>query len=139
MSKYIEHEGIIVAHTAPHKYAVKIVQQSACATCKAASLCTVAESKEKIIDAETDDTTLSISDNVIVYARTTMGYKALVLAIIIPLFIAIGTLLIVSQFITNELTTGLLTLCVLIPYYIVLWLMRKRLEQQFIFYIKQKI
>lgn len=139
MSKYIEHEGTIVAHTAPYKYAVKIVQQSACATCKAASLCTVAESKEKIIDAETDDTTLHIGDNVIVYARTTMGYKALVLAIVIPLFIALGTLLIVSQFVTNELMTGLLTLCVLVPYYTALWLMRGRLKQVFIFYIKHKI
>ena len=139
MSNYIEHEGIIVAQMSTEKYMVKIVQQSACATCKAATLCTVAESKEKLIEATATTPNYSIGDQVVVYGRTTLGYKALTLAVIIPLAIALTTLLITSYFISNEAVAGLASLAILVPYYGILWLLRNRIKQIFVFYIKPKV
>ena len=139
MRGYIEHEGTIVEQIANEKYMVKIVQQSACATCKAATLCTVAESKEKCIEAIASDINLSIGDQVVIYGRTTLGYKALTLAVIIPLAIALITLLATNHYIGNEAITGISTLAVLVPYYGLLWLLRNKIKRMFVFYIKHKI
>ena len=139
MSNYIEHEGTIIEQIAEDKYMVKIVQQSACSTCKAATLCTVAESKEKCIEAIATDTSLSVGDQVVIYGRTTLGYKALTLAVIIPLAIALTTLLSVSHFTSNEAVAGISTLAILAPYYGLLWLLRKKIKRIFVFYIRHKL
>lgn len=139
MRGYIEHEGTIVEQIADEKYMVKIVQQSACATCKAAALCTVAESKEKCIEAIASDADLSVGDQVVIYGRTTLGYKALTLAVIIPLAIALTTLLATSHYIGNEAIAGISTLAILVPYYGILWLLRNKIKRIFVFYIKHKI
>lgn len=139
MSKYIEHDGTIVAQISPHKYRVKIVQQSACSTCKAASLCTVAESKEKIVEAIAIDNTHTVGDVVVIYGKLSMGYKALFMAMIIPLLLALATLIIVSQLTPNEIISGVASLAILVPYYTILWLMRGKIKQIFNFYIRHKI
>lgn len=139
MNSYIEHDGTIVAQITENKYLVKIVQQSACATCKAAALCTVAESKEKCIEAIAEENSCSIGEQVVIYGRTTLGYKALTLAVIIPLVIALSTLLIVTSLTTNEAIAGVSTLAILAPYYALLWLMRSRIKRIFVFYIRPKI
>lgn len=139
MNSYIEHDGTIVAQITENKYLVKIVQQSACATCKAAALCTVAESKEKCIEAIAEENSYSIGEQVVIYGRTTLGYKALTLAVIIPLVIALSTLLIVTSLTANEAIAGVSTLAILAPYYALLWLMRSRIKRIFVFYIRPKI
>lgn len=136
MREYIEHEGTIIAHTTDNKYSVQIVQQSACATCKAAALCTVAESKEKVVEAFSDGSALTVGQQVTVYGRTSLGYKALVLAVIIPLLLSLTALLIVTQYSGNELAGGLSAFIILVPYYIVLWTMRNKIQRNFIFYVK---
>ena len=138
MSKYIEHDGIIVSQVADDKYAVKIEQRSACATCHAAALCTAAESKEKIIEAYSTSGTLHIGDNVVVYGRTTLGYNALLLSVVMPLIISLLTLLVVSHHAQNELTGGIAALAILVPYYITLACFRGKIQREFVFYIKQK-
>lgn len=138
MSKYIEHDGIIVAQVATGKYTIKITQQSACATCQAAALCNAAESKEKIIEAISTDTTLSVGDDVIVYGRMALGYKALVLAVIIPMFIALTVLFIAMHYTHNELTSGIAALGAMLPYYLILMLLRHKLQRVFVFSVKRK-
>ena len=136
---YIEHDGTIVAQIAENKYLVKIVQQSACATCKAAALCTVAESKEKCIEAISGEKKFAIGEQVEIYGRTALGYKALILAIVIPLAIALTTLLLTTYYTANEAVAGISTLVILVPYYFLLWTMRNKIKQTFVFYIRPKI
>lgn len=137
MSKYIEHNGTVVSQVAKDKFLVKIEQKSACATCHAATLCSAVESKEKLIEAISTDDTLPIGASVTIYGRMILGYKALLLAAIIPLFISLTTLLIAAEYIENELITGLSALAILIPYYILLACFRSKIERQFVFYIKE--
>lgn len=138
MSKYIEHDGVIVSQVAEGKFAVKIVQQSACASCHAAKLCSAAESKDKIIEAQSTDSTLNIGDSVVVYGRAMLGYKALIFMIVIPLVISLLTLVIAEGHTTNELYTGIAALAILVPYYGILACFRKKLQREFIFYVKPK-
>ena len=49
MKDIIEHQGVIASIEEGH-VRVNIVQLAACSGCKARSLCTSSESKEKIID-----------------------------------------------------------------------------------------
>ncbi len=137
MGKYIEHKGIVIAHTETGKYQIKITQLSACASCKVANLCSAAESKEKIIEAYTTHDNIKIGDTVIIYGQKTMGYKALLLAIIIPLIISLLTLVIIQITTHNEIISGLSALLILIPYYSIISLFRNKLQQKFIFYIKE--
>lgn len=138
MGKYIEHNGVIISQIADDKFLVKIEQQSACASCHAAKLCTAAESKEKLIEALSTDTTLRTGDNVVVYGRTSLGYKALTLSVVIPLVISLLTLLIVSHFTHNEAVGGMAALAILIPYYIILACFRKKMQQVFLFHIHKR-
>lgn len=138
MSKYIEHDGIIVSQVASNKFSIKIEQLSACATCQAAALCTAAESKEKLVEAYSTDDTLHVGDRVVVYGRTSLGYKALLLAVVLPLIISLITLIIVSSHTQSEPTGGIAALAVLVPYYLVLACFRGKIQREFVFYIKQK-
>ena len=135
MKKYIKHKGIVIDKSSPTQYAVKILQQSACATCHAASLCSASESKEKIIDAFSHDD-IPMGTEVTVYGEASMGYKALTWAVITPLIIVLVALLLTSHYIDSELISGIIALIMLIPYYGILAMMRKKLQQTFVFYIK---
>lgn len=137
MGSIIEHEGTIIGRISPTKLSVKIVQQSACSACKVAGMCSAAESKEKIIEAYSDDATIAIGDAVIVYGKMALGYKALTLAIVLPLVLSALTLFLVSNATGNDLASGLSALGILVPYYCVLALMRNKLQREFIFRVKR--
>lgn len=139
MRGIIEHEGTIISRVASNKYAVKILQHSACAGCQAATICTAAESKEKIVEAIGNDSSLTVGDNVVVYGNATLGYKAVTLAIALPLIISLLTLLIVTTMCNNEIIGGISALCILLPYYCILYCMRHTLKKEFVFYIKKTI
>ncbi len=137
MSNNIEHEGTVTGIISDDKLSVKIVQQSACTACKAAALCTAAESKEKIVEAYSDDPTIEVGNRVVVYGRLTLGYKALTLAMVIPLFLSLITLLLVYRLTLNEAWSGLAALGILLPYYGCLALIRKQIQRRFTFRVRK--
>ena len=139
MSKYIEHDGIIIAQLPGERYAVKITQQSACASCHAANLCSAADNKEKVIEAMAANTSLAVGDRVVVYGRLTMGYRALLLGVVLPMIIAFATLLLATHITHNELVGGIAALGALVPYYATLWFFKRSLQRTFVFYIKPLI
>ena len=138
MSSKIEHEGTVIGQISPTKLSVKIVQQSACSACKVADVCSAAESKDKIIEAYSDDSTIATGDSVIVYGSMALGYKALVLAIVIPLILSLATLFFVNSTTGNDVASGLSALGILVPYYCILSLMRNKLQREFIFRVKRQ-
>ena len=139
MSKYIEHDGIIIAQLSAEKYAVKITQQSACASCHAAQLCSAADNKEKVIEAFAANTPLAVGNKVVVYGRLALGYRALLLGVVLPMLVAFVTLLLATHITHNELVGGIAALAILVPYYVVLRFFRHTLQRTFVFYIKPLI
>lgn len=92
MSNQISHKGIIdsISRGVVH---VRIVQSGACSSCKVASYCNSAESKEKIIDVKCADTQqYAVGQDVTVMAAPSVGAKAVVLAFIIPTIILLATI-----------------------------------------------
>lgn len=136
MENKISHRGI-VERIEGENIRVKIVQHSACSACKVKSLCSSSESKEKSIDIQTSDASrYKIGEEVMVYAGLSVGRTAVILAFVIPLVLLIISLITSIQVIgMEELSAIGISFLLLILYYVVLALNKKRLNRRFTFYI----
>ena len=137
MQNTIEHQGVIISKD--DKIArVKIEQTSACASCHVKSVCGASDKSEKIIDANIMDDTLKVGDQVTIIGQKSLGIQAVLLAYVLPFVVIIATLFIANIFTTNELIIGSCALTSLIPYFIVLRLMRNKIQAKFQFYAIKK-
>lgn len=136
-NKEITHRGRI-ADITPEVTTVDIISESACASCHARSLCSLSESKSKTIAVPTRGwDNFQPGDEVDVVLKATMGYKAVWLAYVIPLFVLLAVLLCLLKLGKGELLSGLVAIGAVGVYYLVIWLMRGRLQNEYIFNIKK--
>ena len=137
MGAKISHSGIVES-ISDECVKVRILQTSACAGCKVASHCHASESKEKIVDVlnMSDTSRLKVGDDVMVIASRDVANRSLLLGFGIPLLILVGALLFVLQLTGNEGFAALSGLLALIPYYLIIWLCRKKIQQQLAFSIE---
>ena len=119
----ISHIGKIVAIDADF-ITVEIVAESACATCHAAGLCGTADATHKAISVPATVGNWQVGQEVKVFLKRSMGFKAVWLAYAIPLVVLLGVLL------------GLAAIAAVGLYYLVLLLFRDRLRNEYSFYIK---
>ncbi len=134
----IEHEGIVIDVT-PSLVLVRITQHSACSECHAASLCTTAEKKEKIIEVATTGFPVKKGDKVVISMSATAGHRAVWLTSILPLLLLVLTLFFTHLMGASELTLGLAALITMVVYYTILYFYRDRLRNQFKFTLKKII
>lgn len=134
MTNTIEHQGIIISidNNVAH---VKIEQTSACASCHVKTVCGASEKSEKIIDANIISSDLKVGDTVTVIGQKSLGFKAIILAYILPFVLIVAILFVTNIFTTNELVIGTCALASLIPYFVVLRLMRNKIQAKFQFYV----
>lgn len=137
MSTKISHSGVIesVEDGCVH---VRIVQTSACAACKVAGYCNAAESKEKIVDVSCDTAhgSWAVGQPVVVSTSGGMAARALLWGFGLPFVVLVGVLVVVLQLTGNELHAALGGLLALVPYYLLLWLLRDRMRRQLSFSIE---
>ena len=135
MSNKISHSGVI-EQILDGCVKVRIVQTSACAACKVAAHCNAAESKIKIVDVFcSDNSTYQVGQDVVVWASKDVANKALLLGFGIPFLLLIFVLLIALRFTSEEGIAALTALGSLVPYYFLLWLLRKKIQRQIAFHI----
>lgn len=132
----ISHEGIIESVT-KDLVMVNITSVSACSSCHANGACNASDMQAKIIEARPGKKNLRIGDWVTITAKESMGFKALFLGYIIPFILVLMTLIICTSLSIRESIAGLLSISVLIPYYITLYLTKDKIKKSFIFEIKQ--
>jgi len=132
----IAHKGKII-EIGPDFTTVQIVVSSACSECHAKGLCGMSEDQDKIIMVPTDPYTVrSIGDEVDVMTKMTMGLKAVWISYVIPLVILMILILSLSAVIGNEFLRGGIAIAGVAVYYLLVWLFREKLSDQFEFYIK---
>ena len=133
MNNKISHSGII--HSIEDGcIRVQIVQTSACAACKVASHCNAAESKIKIVDVLSSDTSeYQVGQEVTVWASKDVANRALMLGFGVPFLLLICVLMIALKLTSNEGVAALVALGSLVPYYLALWMMRDRIQRQISF------
>lgn len=137
MSNKISHPGVVDGIEGDC-VKVRIVQTSACAACKVAAHCNASESKEKLVDVFGCDTAkYATGQEVVVSASREVANRALLLGFGLPLLLLIGVLLMVLRWTGDEGMAALASLGVLVPYYIVLWLLRDSIRQRVAFRIEE--
>ena len=149
----IKHDGIIIALNEDGTALVRIVQTSACAACKAKAMCASAESAEKEMTVVLlGDEQWAVGNEVEVMVQQKMGWKAVVLAYLLPFFVMLAVMFIGNGLLAmGDGTTGLLgdeakreavlgtiALCAMALYYIVLGLFKDKLQKEFSFTAKKK-
>ncbi|MCR4859427.1 MAG: SoxR reducing system RseC family protein [Bacteroidales bacterium] len=135
-SSEISHRGRIVSIT-PEVTTVRIVSESACSACHAKGLCSLGDSTEKDVELPTRGwDNYEVGDEVDVVLRASMGHKAVWIAYVIPLVLMVAALLGVLAAGGSELLAGLVAIGAIALYYFVIWLLRERLRNEYIFNIK---
>jgi sigma-E factor negative regulatory protein RseC len=140
---------------------VRIVQTSACAACKAKAMCASAESTEKemtvvllgengkvktVNNSTQSYTTLHdstqsyhVGDTVEVVVQQKMGWKAVVLAYLLPFFVMLAAMLIGNAiWAVREEILGTVALCAMALYYLVLGMFKDKLQKEFSFTARKK-
>ena len=135
MGADIRHEGVVDSIDG-QKVTVRILQASACSGCQASRICRAAESKEKLVEVNmTGAESLSIGQTVTVAGEERMGLAAVMLAFGLPLLLLLAALIAAISVTGSERIGAMAALGVLVPYYIVLMLMRGRIKKDFQFRI----
>jgi sigma-E factor negative regulatory protein RseC len=135
-SSEISHRGRIVSIT-PERTTVQIVSESACAACHARGLCSLGDSKVKEVELPTRGwDNYQVGDEVSVVLRASMGHKAVWLAYVLPLVVMVAALLGTLAAGGSELLAGGVAIGAVALWYLVLWLLRGRLRNEYIFNIK---
>ncbi len=133
----IKHKGII-QDIEPEKITVKILNQSACAGCHIKGACSMADVKEKYIEVSSPfNQDWEKGEKVIVLCNEELGFIALFWAYVLPFITVIITLLICTSINLSELYSGLISLGILIPYYLILSLFKTKLKNKFSFSIEK--
>lgn len=135
MSADIRHEGVIDSIEG-QKVTVRILQVAACSGCHASRICRAAESKVKLVDVNmTGAEKLSVGQTVTVVAGERMGITAVLLAFGLPLLFLMVALIVTVTLTGSEKMGAIVSLAVLIPYYVVLYLCRNWIKKDFGFRI----
>ena len=80
--------------------------------------------------------TYKVGDEVQVYTKMSMGFKAVWLSYVIPLAVLMTLILILTSSGVSEYVSALAAVGAVVLYYFVIWLFRNRLSTEFVFYIK---
>ena len=152
----IKHDGIIIALNEDGTALVRIVQTSACAACKAKAMCASAESTEKemtvvllsdkgrpmgygVLDADKPLLEYKVGDAVEVMVQQRMGWKAVVLAYLLPFFVMLAVMLVGNAiWAVREEILGTVALCAMALYYLVLGMFKDKLQKEFSFTARKK-
>jgi sigma-E factor negative regulatory protein RseC len=135
--RLVEHTGYIEEINSS-QVKVRITSESACASCHAKGACTAADMQEKIIEAfATNTSDLKAGQRVIIQGKQSLGLKASLLAYIYPFFLVLIVLFVSYSITENEGISGIVSLLILVPYYLFIKLITPKLQKTFTFTIKE--
>lgn len=148
MSNKIRHSGVVDS-VADDCVTVRIVQNAACAGCKIADHChsvtaparddaRKSESRVRLINVFDPESArmVNVGDEVVVSATTQVARRALLLAFVLPLLLMVGTLIVLMLLTYDEATAALASVLVLLPYFLLLWLLRDRISRHITFQLE---
>lgn len=132
--KTIIHNGIVQKFE-NESVTVTISAESACVGCHVKGSCSLSEKKDKTIDI-IGHYDVKEGDAVSVMMKQSAGFSALFLGYLLPLIVVLVCMIIFSVMEYPELITGLAAISSLLPYYLILYILRKRIDNKFIFSLK---
>ncbi len=133
-ARIINHDGI-VRKIGDRGIEVTITSSSACSGCHAEGSCNMSGKEEKIIEVR-GNYDVKPGDKVTILMKQSMGYAALLLGYVFPIIVVVACLSILVSFKVPELSSGLISVAILIPYYFILFFFRKTINEKFTFTLK---
>ena len=130
--KSIEHKGRIDSID-DNKISVSFIAMSGCASCHAKGVCTAGDMQEKSVEVFDFSNQYKVGDEVNVVLKQSLGFRALFLGYVLPFILVLLLLIILTNITNNEAIAGLSALAVLIPYYLILYVLKDRIRKNFTF------
>jgi sigma-E factor negative regulatory protein RseC len=130
--KEITHEGI-VQEVRDNNVIVSFVSQPACSSCNIKNSCSLAEIEVKNLEVSTAGKLYQAGEKVLVILSQSHGFKAVFLGYILPFLIVLASLVILLKLTNNEALAGLISIFSLLPYYLILWMLRGKINESFKF------
>jgi len=130
----IEHKGIIDS-ISEGKVKVRFTALSACASCHAKAYCSASEMEDKIVEVDGSPAVFRPGEPVNINLSLSQGYKALLIGYVYPFLLVFSSLVILSVAGIRELYAGLISLSLLLPYYLVTAFLKERIDKKFQFTI----
>jgi len=131
---YIGHKAI-VSETNSDSVTVVISSASACSGCHAQGSCNMSVAEEKQVKVE-GRYEVKPGQAVMVFMKRAAGFTALFLGYLLPLILVVTTLIITNILAFSELTSALLSIGILAPYYSGLVLFKRKISKRFNFSIE---
>lgn len=136
MNNHVTHDGV-VSKIEGRQVTVQFVQKSACADCHAKMLCTSGDTRNRNIVADSYGLTYSIGEQVTVEVTSQLAWTAMFYAFGLPAALVLIALFPAINWI-GETGACILALGVLALYYVVLYLLRSKLERKVVFILHRK-
>jgi sigma-E factor negative regulatory protein RseC len=130
--KEITHEGV-VQEVRDENITVSFVSQPACSSCNLKNSCTLAESEARNLEILSQGENYHVGEKVNVVLSQSNGFRAVFLGYILPLITVCLSLVLLLKLTNNEALAGLVSILILIPYYLILWLLRGVIVKNFKF------
>ncbi len=125
----VKHGGV-VSKISKNVITVSLKGNINCEGCKAKAACGATESDGTEIEVFDDKQSFSLYENVDVILEKKLGLKAVFWAYVFPFILMIVVLVISANFL-KEWLAGLISLFVLIPYYLMLYLLQDSFQKAF--------
>ena len=125
----VKHEGVVSKIT-NDVVTISLKGNINCEGCKAKAACGVSESNDKEIEVPISNQQLNLNENVEVLLNKNLGLKAVFWAYVFP-FIIMLTVLLIASTLFKEWIAGLLSIAVLLPYYLMLYVLRSTFKKAF--------
>ncbi len=132
--QYIEHEGT-VREVRDGRVRVSFVTRSACAHCQLKGICSAADMSDKEVEVAMPSWPVRPGEQVRIVLARELGMKALTYGYLLPFATLLAAFFTTYELSDDELLAGLMAFVVLVPYYLLLYLFRKRIRRQFRFSI----
>lgn len=130
--KEITHEGIVQEVRDDH-VVVSFVTQPACSSCSIKNHCSLADAEARNLEISTSGKIYQKGEKVNITLGQSHGFKAVFLGYFFPFVIMFTVLVILIKFTNNEVLAGLISISCLVPYYLILWILRVRINESFKF------
>ena len=125
----VKHEGVVSKIT-NDVVTISLKGNINCEGCKAKAACGVSESNDKEIEVPISNQQLNLNENVEVLLNKNLGLKAVFWAYVFP-FIIMLTVLLIASTLFQEWIAGLLSIAILLPYYLMLYVLRSTFKKAF--------
>ncbi len=138
MAAPIKHKGEVI-RIEGKRIDVKMTVESACASCRAKSVCGMDESQERVVSV-TDaalSREVSVGEEVVVAITEEVGIKAVAYSYLLPLLVLTVVMVATTMMGLGEGIAALSSIGACAVYYVVLYLLRRRVEREIKFKIEK--